>query len=140
MLNLDTEKSNMLWTQTKNVTKNIRTYILEKLLAIITEGPSKDVLIDAFKYLYNESVQITLNFIAIARYDMTILSDPHAYISIRIEDIKLLGIEYEYHNKDSFILNGLCKKADPTIESELKLCKFEAHYNVQDRAGWISFF
>ena len=107
---------------------------------IITEGPSKDVLIDAFKYLYDESVQITLNFIAIARYDMTILSDPHAYISIRIEDIKLLGIEYEYHNKDSFILNGLCKKADPTIESELKPCKFRAHYNVQDRAGWISFF
>ena len=109
----------------------------EKYYSIIS-GPSRDVLFDACKYLYDKNARFTVDFTVVV--GRTMLANDSAYIPMAITDMKICGIEHE--DASGFNLHGCCKadlKYTGGSDIYYKLYKFKAYYNTEQREGFICF-
>ena len=87
----------------------------------IVGGPSKHVLIDAFKYAHDKNAKIGLEFkVEICK---------GSYLTI--EDFTIVAISHEDGSGESFNLSGSCSDFGRSIE-------FKAYYNSKHREGAIT--
>jgi len=109
----------------------------------IEGGPNKDRLTDAFKYAFDKSAGVKVDFAVAIGYTGPEGSPGRAYILMNIYDIKILGIEHESSSGESLNLYGNCMADLDTIsvkKAVYKRYKFKAYYDSQSRKGKITFF
>lgn len=98
----------------------------------ITNGPGRDVLMDAFKYAYHKTVNIPATF--------EISGEGVRSVS----RICIQSIEHEDGSGEKFNLFGTCNLnlacALGAIEAKVINCSFKAYYCVRNRQGTISFY
>ena len=106
----------------------------------IFSGPSRDRLVDAFKYAYGGGdAYVTVKFGVAVGYTMPPGHPGCAYVPMAIENIVIAGIEHEDGSGQSFNLHGYCTAALDTIGKNLDNYYFRAYYNAKTRSGTISF-
>lgn len=110
----------------------------------IVSGPNKDMLFDICKYAYSKTVKMNPKFAVAIGTTMPKDHPGCAYVTMAIEDIKILGIEHEHPTGESFMLHGVCK-ANPNsiagngLNTIYTAYKFKAYYDSKTRKGWITF-
>ena len=112
----------------------------EKRTFNISNGPGRDTLFDAFKYAYNNRVEIPASF------------DIEEEEISSITKLRIQSIEHEDSSGEKFSLFGSCHvNFDVDVDHsdvELKAgsigsyasCSFQAYYSVRNRKGTISFY
>lgn len=112
-----------------NTNKNVDVIIL-----LIKKGPSREKLIDAFKYSYDKGVAIPISFCVEADK-----SSGYGFATVELSEIKIITIGHEGEDGQLFNLKGYClwrtNESRPFI-----YCNFEAYYNTQTRQGTITLF
>ena len=103
----------------------------------IYSGPSKDRLIDAFKYAYDGNAYVTIDFGVAIGYTMPPGHPGRAYVPMVIENITITGIEHKDH-VGCFNIRGYCVATLDTLGNDDNYF-FTAHYNAKTRSGTISF-
>lgn len=108
----------------------------------IKKGPSKDALIDAFKYAYSKTDErppIPLDFkIAIGYTGLP--SDPKtAYIAAKIKNLRVTSIEHEDGSGESFNIAGYCDADLGVNQTRYQHYRFTAYYNTKNRTGRMCF-
>lgn len=123
-----------------NTSANSKKSSTEKRIFNISNGPGRDILFDAFKYAYNNKVEIPASF-AIEGNEIS-----------SITKLRIQSIEHEDGSGESFNLFGTCHvNFDADVDHsdvELKTgsfgsyasCSFQAYYSVRNRKGTISFY
>ena len=99
----------------------------------VVNGPSRETLIDAFKYTFSKT-KVTLKFAVALGYT----SDHSLYFPMNIGEIKILGIEHEDGSGESFNLKGTCV-ANAAEHDPVSPRNFKASYNTRTRKGTIMF-
>ena len=107
----------------------------EKRTFNISNGPGRDTLFDAFKYAYNNRVEIPASF------------DIEEEEISSITKLRIQSIEHEDGSGEKFNLLGTCH-VNFDVDVELKTgslgsyasCSFKAYYSVRNRKGTISFY
>ena len=102
----------------------------------IMSGPSRDRLIDAFKYAYDNAT-IPVDFIISLRQ----ISENH-FIEMCVDDFRIVGLQHEDGSGHSFNVSGYCSAsfAEPKSEMHKPImyhCRFRAYYNAATRKGTI---
>lgn len=100
----------------------------------IVNGPSRETLIDAFKYAFDKTTKVKLKFSVALGYT----PDHSLYFPMNIGEIKILGIEHEDGSGESFNIKGTCV-ANTAEHEPAKPRKFEACYSAKTRKGSIWF-
>ena len=99
----------------------------------IVNGPSRDTLIDAFKYAYSRDGIVS------AKFEIA-LKPPANHLKIRSKDFIITEIQHEDGSGHSFNIGGFCK-ADMNPLVGIKTYKnysFTAYYNAKTRKGLIT--
>ena len=106
----------------------------------IVNGPSKDLLCDAFKYAYNKAARITIEFSIAAGYTMPPEHPSSAYVPAKIGGFIISSLEHEDGSGESFNIRGYCKADIAKLfgEGTFKAYKYEAYYNTKTRKGTIA--
>ena len=87
----------------------------------IIGGPSKHVLVDAFKYAYDKNAKIDLEFkVEICNGSL-----------LKLEDFTIVEISHEDGSGESFNLSGSCRHFGRSVD-------FMAYYNSKHREGVIT--
>ena len=105
----------------------------------IVNGPSRDMLFDAFKYAYDKNAAVTVQFDIALGYVNS--NSGIGYYRMKSKDFKIVGIEHEDGSGFSFNLRGYCS-ADTRFRArdvvEYTTYKFKAYYNAKTRKGYIA--
>lgn len=104
-----------------------------KRIFYIINGPDKESLFNACRYVYSDRDQVDVKFDVALRS----ASDPEHLLYIR--DIKILSIEYESESDKRFYLNGVCMADLITQGENAKNYRFKAFYHTERRDGVIKF-
>ena len=104
----------------------------------IINGPGAAKLIDAFKYAYDESARVNLQFAIPVGHTMPTGHPGDAYVCADIKNIVLTAIQHEDGPGRSFNLYGLCDIKEPW-GTEFEAYQFKAYYNARTRNGTIMF-
>ena len=103
----------------------------------IRGGPSRDLLIDAFKHAYDDNVEVVLDFGIAEGYT----SDPNkgaaAFVKLPARAFRIERLSHEDGSGQSFNFSGYCL-AGHTNEA-LRPYGFEAYFHCRSREGWIKF-
>ncbi len=111
----------------------------------IKRGPSKDALIDAFKYAYAKSGEysnppLPLDFHVVVGYTGLPTDPTTCYIKARIENLRVISIQYEDGSGESFNIAGYCDADLSVGQRQPLVCyRFEAWYNTKRRIGHMRF-
>ena len=113
----------------------------------IVDGPNRDFLFDACKYVNKKNVSLMVDLTIADGYKKS-ENGSKTYIPLKVDDIKVTGItRKEDENKapifnDELILHGICR-ADLSGRGEgkefFKAYHFEACYNTKTRKGSVYF-
>lgn len=109
----------------------------------IEDGPSRDRLIDAFKYAYDKGTIIGLDFKVALGYTGNLTEENVAYILMPIKDFVILNLGHEDDSGATFDIKGSCLADSRAIvrdQAEYSLCRFSAYYNAKTRKGCIKLF
>ena len=105
----------------------------------IVSGPSRDMLFDAFKYAYDKTAIVQVQFDIAIGYSNT--NSGMGYYKMKSKDFKIVSIEHEDGSGYSFNLRGYCS-ADTRFRArdavEYATYKFKAYYNAKTRKGYIT--
>ena len=108
----------------------------------IMDGPNKDMLFDACKYMYSRTAHLPVNFEVAIDYTMPGDHPYVCYAAMAIAHIRIVGIEYEDGSGENLILRGYCM-ADLNYyggdKVTYKSYRFKAYYNSKKREGRITF-
>ncbi len=123
----------------------------------IENGPSMGLLVDAFKYAYDETVKIPVTFVVAKGYTAP-LGDPGcAFEPLEMNATCITTLQHECGNSHSFNIEGNCRVAlgkehFETVydaKERVNVCKkwtdlvparFEAYFDTKSRKGTITFF
>lgn len=101
-------------------------------------GPSRDLLIDALKYAYDDNVEVVLDFGIAEGYT----SDPNkgaaAFVKLPAKAFRIERLSHEDGSGQSFNFSGYCL-AGSANEAFLRPYGFSAYFNTKSREGWIKF-
>ena len=100
----------------------------------ILDGPSRDRIIDSFKYEFDDSASIAVDFrIGIKN------PDTNTTFVVRSAGFRILSIAHESESGGQYLLTGYAGlwKNDARC---FKSYRFEAHYNTFTRNGWMKFY
>lgn len=105
----------------------------------IVSGPSKDRLVDAFKYAYDDTTSIPVSFVISLRQ----ISENH-FVEMCVDDFRITSLQHEDGSGRSFNVSGYCSASFVEPQSELHKpimyhCRFKAYYNAATRKGTIKF-
>lgn len=97
----------------------------------ITDGPSRDRLIDAFKYAYDVATQLDIEFTIVR--DHSRLQDNPGYVAVpmKAKEVVVNTIQHENGTSNDFNIKGWCRVEDTGVE-------FRAYYNARTRTGTIT--
>ncbi len=115
----------------------------EKLYQI-EDGPSRDRLIDAFKYAYDKRGRIEIHFDVAIGYT-GLREDPKTvYISADMDRLRILRLEHEDGSGRSFNIYGTCRANLTRLDGfatkmDMETYRFVAYYNAANRKGTIRF-
>ena len=113
----------------------------ERLLTI-ENGPNREALVDAFKYVYDKNSTVNVEFKVAIGYTGNPSDPTTAYIPMHIRDIRIVEIEHEDGSGYSFNLEGYCQADLYTLSASFvhyRPYAFKAYYNAKTRRGHISF-
>ena len=104
----------------------------------IVNGPSKDRLIDAFKYAYDKKSEIPLDFHVVLRQE-----SERSFVLMKTEEFRILSLQHEDGSGVSFNIVGYVYMStlNPASGRHLALIetRFKAYYNAATRKGTIRF-
>lgn len=100
-------------------------------------GPSRDLLIDAFKYAYDDNVEVVLDFGIAAGYTGNPNDDTTAFVKLPAKGFRLTHLSHEDGSGQSFNFSGYCLAG--SANEVLKPYTFGAYFNTKSRKGWITF-
>ena len=104
----------------------------------ITSGPDRDELFTACKYAYEKGVVFPLQFVITHYTRATDDEGKKNVVPKLVTDIRVVGIEHDSGNGQTFRLHGYCKVDIRPLESNDRLYEFRAQYNAQSRSGTIT--
>ncbi|MBQ6375721.1 hypothetical protein IJJ37_02225 [Candidatus Saccharibacteria bacterium] len=104
-------------------------------------GPSRDLLIDAFKYAYDDNVEVVLDFGIAAGYTGNPNDDTTAFVKLPAKGFRLTHLSHEDGSGKSFNFSGYCLAAEHQGApfNPFKPFSFTAYFNTKSREGWITF-
>ena len=110
----------------------------------IENGPSRESLIDAFKYAYDKKNTISIEFLVPVGHAVDPeTAETNVYIAMPLSDITIVSLEHEDGSGHQFNIRGYCKAdlsgAFSSENAVLRSRKFLAYYNTRTRKGTISF-
>lgn len=111
--------------------------IRNKSLAI-ANGPGKSALIDAFKYSYDDAIEINVDFVVILGYTDHPCSGNGVYKFLPMRNVRISTIKHMDNSGHSFNLEGICR-ANPGGSGVFTPYKFQAYYDTMNRKGTITF-
>lgn len=102
----------------------------------IINGPGRDALFDAFKYAYDKTSVISVNFVVAISNIKTRSGES---FKIKTKGFKISSLEHEDGSGYSFNLQGYCE-ADTRLGSQVhyEQYNFKAYYNAKTRKGFIT--
>ena len=105
----------------------------------IVAGPSRDRLLDAFKYARDNTSNVPISFVSVLRK----ITDTQV-VQMHAEKFRISCIEHDDGSGNSFNLKGTCYASfvEPTLSSikpKTNPYKFVAYYNTATRKGVIKF-
>ena len=108
----------------------------------IVNGPSRESLVDAFKYAYDKQSRVNVAFHVAVGYTGKPGDPTTGYVRMHIKDIRIARIEHEDGSGTSFNLDGYCYADLESVSSAAtyKRYNFKAYYNAKSRKGYIEFF
>lgn len=115
-----------------NITIKERSYDIKR-------GPSKDALIDAFKYAYSKTDErppLPLDFKVAIGYGGALRS---GYIAAAIKNVRVISIEHKDGSGESFNIMGDCDADLGVNRTHYSHYRFTAYYNAKNRTGRMSF-
>ena len=101
-------------------------------LYTISDGPSRDFLIDAFKYSYDGNTRLGSRF----HLDPLTMA-PMGHPGYTVTNLHITTISHEDDSGQSFIFTGWCYVDLDGCGS--KLHNFDAYYNAKSREGHMQF-
>lgn len=117
----------------------------EKLYQI-ENGPSRDRLVDAFKYAYDKDARVDIHFDVALGYTAPRDDPKSVYIPAYMGHTRIVALEHESGSGHSYNLRGYClanlvrMDGFATDESEgTQAYQFVAYYNTANRTGTIRF-
>ncbi len=110
----------------------------------IEDGPSRDRLIDAFKYAYDKNANVDVHFIVALGYSAPRDDPKCAYIPAYMGKTRITRLEHENGTGNSFNVYGHCRASLTRIDgfgsdSDASTYRFVAYYNAANRKGTIRF-
>lgn len=105
----------------------------------IVNGPSRDQLIDAFKYAYSKQTQVPVKFRIVLIYTEPGDDPNRAHLIMLVDDFLIASLQHEDSSGYSFNVQGCCKANLRIGMSQLESHKFNMHYNAKTRKGTIEF-
>lgn len=104
----------------------------------VINGPSRDRLVEAFKYAYDEKTEVPVDFGVVFRQ-----VSERSFVLLKTKDFRILSLQHEDGSGQSFNIEGYCQVSflDPTKYAHLVLAsrRFKAYYNTATRKGTIKF-
>lgn len=105
----------------------------------VVNGPSKDRLIDAFKYAYSKQTQISVKFSVVLSYTAP-KDDPSCVrLIMLIDDFHIVSLQHENGSGHSFIVEGYCQASLHSGTTQLEPYDYNMYYNAKTRKGTIEF-
>jgi len=106
---------------------------------LIAGGPSKDRILDNFKYSYDSCAVVPLTFTIRIAAD-GFVSTPGYYTTMEITDVIITSISYQDFGSGSLRIKGFCSVDLWPLEDQdtSVLHQFEATYDAMRRNGSIS--
>ena len=103
----------------------------------LADGPSRDTLLDAFKYAYSEEVEIPIKFTIVLGHD----PEGRIIIPARTKKWRITKLQHEDGSGQSFNIEGYCKANLRITRSEritvYLTYRFKAYFNCRTRKGRI---
>ena len=112
-----------------NTNKNVDVKIL-----LIKKGPSRDKLLDAFKYNFDKVVALPISFCVEADE-----ASGYSFTTVELSEIKIISISHVGEDGHLLGLKGYCCWRVNEM-SLYKYCNYEAIYNTQTRQGTITLY
>lgn len=103
----------------------------------IIGGPGKDLLFDACKYAYSDTVKIEIEFMIVGGYTMPTNDPGCAIVPLKAKDFRIIEIGHEDGSGESFNLRGYCYAILTSSNKDYIPCKFSSYYNAKKRKGFI---
>ncbi len=123
-----------------NTKSNLRQFNIEG-------GPNVDRILDGFKYAYDKSVSIPVNFVVAKSYTAPRDKPGCAFAPLEMRVSQIVSVSHESGNDTSLNIAGNCevalgeeKRNISKYQSDLILARFEAYYDAKTRKGVITFF
>ncbi len=109
----------------------------------VVKGPSRDLIIDAFKYAYEKDVDLHPDF-SIVQFYVGHPTDNSKRMATYMpaKNFRITGIEHEDGSGESWILKGACDADLDNVSytnANLTHYGFRMYYNSKRREGTISF-
>lgn len=106
----------------------------------IVDGPNRELLVDAFKYAYDENIRMPLRFSIVLSQHRN--ENSNVYISAKTKAWRITSLQHEDGSGQSFNIEGFCKAyllpAYPTFGEIAYLSyRFKAYYSTKTRRGQI---
>lgn len=107
----------------------------------IVDGPNRELLVDSFKYAYDENVRIPLRF-SIVLSERNESNDSHVYVPAKTKAWRITSLQHEDGSGQSFNIEGYCKAyllpVYPSVGEVAYLSyRFKAYYSTKNRRGQI---
>ena len=103
----------------------------------VMDGPSKDRLIDAFKYAYDKEARVPVEFSVARGYTAPKDNPGCAYVVLDAKDFRILSLQHEDGSGHSFNIEGYCTA---NVDGRAKrFCWFKMYYETKNRKGVITF-
>lgn len=104
----------------------------------ITNGPNRSMLFDACRFAYDRQVVIPIQFVVTHFTRATDDTSKKNLVVKLVTDVKIIGIEHESGDGQTFNIHGHCKVDIRPLEDEDRHYAFKARYNAQSREGYIA--
>ena len=102
----------------------------------ISTGPSRDAIIDHFKYLHDKDSNVKIEFFVIEGLSMPEGDPGCAAVGMDVDNWHIHTIQHEDGSGHSFNLEGWCC---PKIKGKRVYADFKAYYSARTRKGTITF-